>query len=125
MIERRGWVFFLLGFLTLAFFIGALVPGKTRIAIEDWLDLPFSVSPVAHFLFFSGASFLIRFCYPRVGPWQVLLAMLVLGSLIEIIQLWIPGRETDLADLSLDMLGASLGILLSFFANRASPVRAS
>ncbi|MHB0776581.1 VanZ family protein [Halomonas sp. WWR20] len=98
--------------LLLLFMIGALIPGELRASFEAWMGLPFSVPPVAHMLLFVGMSFCILWAYPRARSWLVLTAMLGLGALVEIIQFWIPGREPDLHDLELDMVGAVTGILI-------------
>lgn len=112
--RRLAWATACFFFFLLLFVAGGLIPGGTRAAIESWLNLPFSVPPIAHFVLFVVMSLCIHWVWPRLRERQVLAVMLVLGASVELLQVWIPGRTPSLNDFFLDTLGAVLGCLIYF-----------
>lgn len=49
----------------------------------------------------------------RRNTWRVVLALLVYGGFIELVQTQIPGREGEWADLAADLVGVALGLWLT------------
>jgi VanZ family protein len=55
----------------------------------------------------------------RRTAWAVALAMFTYGGLIEIVQWFVPGRESEWADLLGDTIGIGVGLLLAAGALRS------
>lgn len=54
----------------------------------------------------------------RTGSWRVFLPMLGFGVLIEILQMLVPGRSSEWADLFADAVGMAIGAGLAFASTR-------
>ncbi len=70
------------------------------------------VDGYAH-LFFIG---LMAFLLARMGlRWYLTLSlMLAFGAMIEVVQIWVPGRSPSWQDFFDDGIGALIGILIAF-----------
>ena len=71
-------------------------------------------------------GFAAHFGWRRWRAWHVALGALLVASLAEVVQLWVPGREPAVSHAILDLLGAVLGFtiawLLSYaWSNRSLP----
>jgi len=82
----------------------------------DWvdrsIDFTFAVFPgadVDHLLAFALLGFVTYFGWSQGRAWQVALGMLCVGSLVEFVQLWIPGRDAAVSHAMLDMIGGMAG----------------
>lgn len=76
---------------------------------------------------FAVLTLVARLAFPagRHAAWSVALALLAYGGLIEIVQLFVPGRESEWADLLGDTIGIGIGMVLSaVLARRLDPGRA-
>lgn len=73
-----------------------------------------------HSAAFAALTFVARLAFPagRRAAWTAALAMFAYGGLIEIVQLFVPGRESEWADLLGDTLGIAIGMLLAAWAVR-------
>jgi VanZ family protein len=73
-----------------------------------------------HTLAFAALTFVARLAFPhgRRAGWAVALAMFAYGGLIEIVQLFVPGRESEWADLLGDTSGIAVGMLLATWVLR-------
>lgn len=104
---RRQILCFLLAVTALAFIAGAMMPGELRETARDALYLS-SVDQYAH-LFFCGLMALLLVML-RVPPIAVVLILLALGALVELVQIWIPGRSPTWADFIDDGVGTLVGV---------------
>ena len=59
----------------------------------------------------------------RHSAWAIAAALLGYGALIEIAQIWIPGRDASWLDLLADALGIACGLSLAFALRRWGPLR--
>jgi VanZ family protein len=80
-----------------------------------------------HLLAFGALAVAGRFAFP--GPGSRLLAvgamLLAFGALIEIVQMGVPGRSAEWADLLADMAGIAAGTLLAALTLREAASTAS
>lgn len=104
---RRSFLLVQFLIVTLLFVVGALLPGPLRERVSDVLMLS-EVDGYAH-LFFIG---LMAFLLGKLGMrWYfTLLLMLAIGAMIEVIQIWIPGRSPSWQDFIDDGIGSLLGV---------------
>lgn len=66
----------------------------------------------------------LPFCFERRAPRAARLALLTLpyGLVLETLQIFVPGRSFELADLASDALGVALGMALGLVLSRLSRV---
>jgi VanZ family protein len=91
----------------------SLVPGGFR---PHTMILPPAFEHVAAYA--VAAFFLGLACYHRVPPVQLVLLLTGYGALLELGQLWVPGRHGQLSDIGADLAGASIGVMLALAAMR-------
>jgi len=110
MVARRPWQFLLL-VLTGAVCFLALTPSPSKQVDLGWDKLN-------HAAAFAALSLSGCFGFPgsRRAVLGVTLALLGLGGLIEILQLFVPGRSSEWGDLAADALGIALGTALALGA---------
>lgn len=104
-----SWRLVLLVVITLLFVCGAMLPGELREAFSKGLSLG-GVDAYAHLFFCTLIALLLG--WNRVSAWRVVIIVLALGGLIELAQLWIPGRSTTWNDMGGNAAGALAGLLL-------------
>lgn len=63
-----------------------------------------------HLLSFGALGFVARFAWRDARVWQVALGVLAVGALVEILQIWIPGRHAAVSHAVLDLAGGLLGL---------------
>ena len=105
--KKRSLLFLI--FSVMIFILGALLPGELRESISQLLHLG-NVDAYAHVFFgalialllgWLGAPFLIVF-----------MAIISLGAVIEVVQIWIPGRSATWNDMAGNVAGALIGLLV-------------
>lgn len=105
----------LLVLVTLLFVCGAMMPGELREMVSEVLSLG-GVDAYAHLFFCSLIALLLGWAgMPMV---LVFVSVLVIGGLIELTQLWIPGRSTSWNDMVGNAGGTVLGLLLFWLARQ-------
>ena len=99
--------------------VGSLTPGTEmpEIDVSDKLQ---------HFGAYAGLAFLGLLAWPqgRAGGWSVG-GLLLAGPLIEVVQMFVPGRSASLGDAVADVLGVAAGAVLAYGVKRVSRSRAS
>lgn len=113
--HRSAWPMLLLVLITLLFVSGAMLPGELRETISKMLSLG-GVDAYAHLFFCTLIALLLG--WNGISPWWVLLVVFALGGLIEVLQLWIPGRSTTWNDMLGNIAGASVGLILLWMIRR-------
>jgi VanZ family protein len=91
----------------------SLVPGAFR---PHTMILPSAFEHVAAYAF--AAFFIGLTCHHRVPPVQLVLLLTAYGALLELGQLWVPGRHGQLSDIGADLAGASIGVLVALVTMR-------
>lgn len=111
----RSWITGVAVFSLAAFMLGGMLPGDGRDAVKAWFSLG-DIESIAHFLFSAWLVFLGCLLVGR--HWVVPGAVIILGALIEMIQVWIPGRSASLSDFLIDVAGVALGCILYVLLRR-------
>ncbi|GAB3651690.1 VanZ family protein [Ramlibacter alkalitolerans] len=75
----------------------------------DFLDTVAPGLETSHLLSFGALGFLARFSWPRARPHKVAIAIVAVAALIELVQLWVPGREAAISHALLEALGGLAG----------------
>ncbi|EPC04161.1 hypothetical protein L861_02290 [Litchfieldella anticariensis FP35 = DSM 16096] len=114
------WPLVILGLSLLAFLIGGLMPSPVRAAIEQRMNLPFSVPPVAHLVLCAVMTATLRWWLSAWHAGVILMIVLLIGGVAEIGQHWIPNRTPDLRDMGLNLAGGLLGLLVMSAGRRYS-----
>lgn len=86
------------------------------------VSVDFGWDKLNHLLAFSALAFAadLGFPAPRTSRLVAPLALLAYGGLIELLQLRVPGRSGEWADLLADGLGIACGVLIAAAALRAA-----
>jgi VanZ family protein len=71
-----------------------------------------------HAAAYAACSFLYKIAYYRLSVFTIIAALFGFASVLEAVQIFIPGRSASVIDASFSGLGASLGCLLSVIAQR-------
>jgi len=76
-----------------------------------------------HLLAFTALAFSASLSYPASRRTHVLLlcALLAFGGLIEILQLFVPGRSSEWGDLFADSIGIVCGVVVASLVLRIAP----
>lgn len=113
-VATRGWRVLLL-LLLVSVSVLALMP-RPPVSID------FGWDKLNHLLAFSALAFSagLGFPAPRMPRLAAPLALLAYGGLIELLQLRVPGRSGEWADLLADGLGIACGVLMATVALRAA-----
>jgi VanZ family protein len=111
-------------FLSLfAILLLSLVPGEYR---PHTSILPSEFEHVSAYTFehvsaYTIAGFLLWLGYGRISPIRLVLMLTAYGALLEVAQLWVPGRHGQAVDIVADFVGALFGVLVaSVLARRIS-----
>jgi VanZ family protein len=99
----------------LAIGVLSLVPGDDR---------PHTMLPggIEHALAYMGGAFFLCFAYrSRLSPIRVVVLLTAYGALLELCQLWIPGRNGQVLDAAVDFVGATIGVLIALAVVRVIP----
>ncbi|OLO03416.1 MULTISPECIES: VanZ family protein [Salinicola] len=103
--------FTLMGAL-LALTIGTLLPGEETAAIQRWLGANNQIHPLAHFVLFILISALLTSLLRGRAAWLPLAICLIPAIGTEWLQHFSFQRHPRLADVGIDMAGASMGWLM-------------
>jgi len=94
--------------MLLAILFLSLVPGDYR---PHTGILPGGLEHVAAY---TLAAFLLGLAYhDRLSPVRIVLLLTAYGALLELGQLWVPGRHGEAIDVLADFIGASIGALIA------------
>ena len=96
----------------------SLIPGQDLVR-TDLAKLGYG-KQVEHFIAYFGATTIIGLAYPvQSRRLPLALALILYAGVLEIGQLYVPGRAAAIADFSASAIGIAAGALLSSLAWRA------
>jgi VanZ family protein len=91
----------------LAICVLTLLPGDSRPQLSS---LPGQIEQATAYL---GAAAVLSVAFSDgIAPSRIILLLTVYGAVLELCQLWVPGRHARLLDIGADFLGALIGVLI-------------
>lgn len=110
----------LLALLIVAVGYLALVPAPPASLDSGWDKLN-------HMLAFTALAFSGCLSYPSSGRRRalILFGLLIFGGLIEVLQLFVPGRSAEWGDLLADVIGIACGALIAACVLRSAVMRSA
>lgn len=76
-----------------------------------------------HVAAYAGTGFLLKLGYPNKSVWLVSVLLAVLAGVLEIGQIWIPGRNSQFLDFVASAAGGALGLAVGAIVLTASAQR--
>lgn len=70
------------------------------------------VGQVEHAIAYCGTGAILAFAYQEPRRWRIASGLIVLAGILEIGQLWVPGRTSQLIDFAASSVGAAIGVLI-------------
>jgi len=67
---------------------------------------------IEHAIAYCGAGAILAFAYQEPRRWQISAALVMLAGVLEIGQLWVPGRHSQPIDFAASSIGAVAGVLM-------------
>ncbi|TGD96290.1 hypothetical protein [Methylobacterium nonmethylotrophicum] len=69
-----------------------------------------AVGQLEHLVAYAGTAGLLALGCPRVPAWRIGLGLAILAGILEIGQVWVPGRTAQVIDVAASAGGAFLGL---------------
>jgi VanZ family protein len=115
----RAWQFLLLMLIVAVSYL-ALTPAPPEHLTTGW-------DKANHMLGFTALAFSARLGYPAARrTWLLwLFALVAYGGLIEILQMFVPGRSSEWGDLFADSIGIACGALVAAYLLKSVSTRSS
>ncbi len=98
--------------IVLAIGILSMIPGQYR----PYTAFPSKIEHMAAFILAGGLFAL--FYRRRINPAIIVIGLTLYGAVLELGQLWIPGRHARFIDIAADGLGALIGVALAWIVQR-------
>lgn len=111
-ISRRQATF-VCAFLLVLFCIGGVLPGSARDDVKVFFALG-NIEPAAHYMLSAASVFFLALALATGRVWLAAGVIAGMGVLIEIVQLWVPGRSSTWVDLGLDVAGVLTGVCVVY-----------
>ncbi|SFV02323.1 hypothetical protein SAMN02799631_03916 [Methylobacterium sp. 174MFSha1.1] len=77
---------------------------------KDWELRTGAAGQLEHLVAYAGTAGLLGLGFPRRPVWRLALALVLLAGLLEIGQIWVPGRTAQVVDFAASAGGALLGL---------------
>ncbi len=77
---------------------------------KDWELRTGAAGQVEHLLAYAGTAGLLGLGFPRVAAWRLGLGLALLAGILEIGQIWVPGRTAQVVDAAASAGGALIGL---------------
>lgn len=110
-LPRRPVAALLFAITAVLFVVGGLLPGEFKEVIRRSLSLG-NLDVYAHLVFCALVGFFAFLAGLRW--WWIMLFVMGLGGLVEVVQVWLPGRSPSWADMLDNGLGVAAGMFLAW-----------
>lgn len=77
---------------------------------KEWEMRTGAAGQVEHLLAYAGTAGLLGLGFSRMPVWRLALALAILAGILEIGQLWVPGRTAQVVDFAASAGGAFIGL---------------
>ncbi|WP_204165403.1 hypothetical protein [Methylobacterium sp. 17Sr1-1] len=77
---------------------------------KDWELRTGAAGQLEHLVAYAGTAGLLGLGFPRGPAWRLALALVLLAGILEIGQIWVPGRTAQVIDFAASAGGALLGL---------------
>lgn len=77
---------------------------------KDWELRTGAVGQLEHLAAYAGTAGLLGLGFPRAPAWRLVLGLGLLAGILEIGQIWVPGRTAQVIDFAASAGGALLGL---------------
>ena len=67
---------------------------------------------IEHAIAYCGTGVILAFAYQELRRWRIAAGLVVLAGILEIGQLWVPGRTSQPIDFAASSVGAVVGVLI-------------
>ena len=67
---------------------------------------------IEHAIAYCGTGAILAFAYQAPRRWRIAAGLVVLAGILEIGQLWVPGRTSQPIDFAASSVGAVMGVLI-------------
>lgn len=74
---------------------------------------------IHHILSYAAVGFAAHIGWPTWRAWQVGLGLYVVAGLVELVQVWVPGRASSILHVVLDVGGGLAGFLIAWLVTYA------
>ncbi|GJD50678.1 hypothetical protein OPKNFCMD_3423 [Methylobacterium crusticola] len=79
---------------------------------RDWEVRTGAAGQVEHLVAYMGTAALLALGFGRAPPWRLGAALVALAAILEIGQIWVPGRTSQVIDFVSSAAGALIGLAL-------------
>ncbi len=93
-----------LALVIIALFVGGSQPYAGSLFTPPW-------DKVVHCIVYGGMLVLAKLAFPYTSLWKLFLAIVLIGILDEVHQMYVPGRKPGLDDLLADTLGIAVAAI--------------
>ncbi|AWB23532.1 hypothetical protein DA075_23720 [Methylobacterium currus] len=80
---------------------------------KDWELRTGTVGQLEHLVAYAGTAGLLGLGFPRLPAWRLGLALTLLAGILEVGQIWVPGRTAQAIDFAASAGGALLGLAVA------------
>jgi hypothetical protein len=74
---------------------------------------------IHHLLSYAAVGFAAHIGWPKWRGWQVALGLYVLAGVVELVQVWVPGRASSILHVALDVVWGLSGFLIAWLVTYA------
>lgn len=67
---------------------------------------------IEHAIAYGGTGAILAFAYQEPRRWRIVAGLVALAGVLEIGQIWVPGRTSQLVDFAASSAGAVLGVVI-------------
>ena len=86
---------------------------------SDWEIRTGLKGQIEHAIAYCGTGAILAFAYQEPRRWRMAVGLVALAGLLEVGQLWVPGRTSQFIDFAFSSAGAVVGVLIGRAAMQA------
>ena len=79
---------------------------------KEWEVRTGLAGQIEHAIAYCGTAAILAFAYQEPARWRMAAGLVVLAGILEVGQLWVPGRTSQFIDFAASSVGALAGVLV-------------